>query len=161
MFCRSLDQACRDERFRLIGLVIMPEHVHLLVLPLDSQARISRLLARTKQPTSRQIHRLLLEAGSPLLIDLMITERPGKQSFRFWQEGPGFDRNLFSPPAILASLDDIHENPVKRSLCQRAVDFKWSSARFHLQGEVDSDLPEFSRVDPEWLDQAGSQSEST
>ncbi len=52
--------------------------------------------------------------------------------FRFWQEGPGFDRNLFSIKAILASLRYIHANPVKRGLCLREVDWKWSSARYYL-----------------------------
>ena len=52
--------------------------------------------------------------------------------FRFWQEGPGFDRNLFGPEAITASMDYIHLNPVKRGLCEKATDWKWSSARFYL-----------------------------
>jgi len=161
IFCRSLDAACVEECFQLIAFVIMPEHVHLLTLPLDAEAKVSRLLARTKQPTSRQIHRLLREAGSTLLDDLIVTERPGKRTFRFWQEGPGFDRNLFSPDAILASIDYIHENPVRHSLCQRAVDFKWSSARFHLRGELDPDLPSLSRIDPEWIEQGGMRFEPT
>ncbi|MCA9218462.1 MAG: hypothetical protein KDB27_35580 [Planctomycetales bacterium] len=63
---------------------------------------------------------------------LTVRERPGKNSFRFWQEGPGFDRNIFSPDAIQASIDYIHDNPSKRGLCKRAVDWKWSSARYYL-----------------------------
>ncbi len=63
---------------------------------------------------------------------LTVRERPGKECFRFWQEGPGFDRNLFSPDAIASSLEYIHNNPVSRGLCRRAVDWKWSSARYYL-----------------------------
>ncbi len=61
-----------------------------------------------------------------------IFTRSGKECFRFWQEGPGFDRNLFSSEAIAASLEYIHNNPVSRDLCRRAVDWKWSSARYYL-----------------------------
>ena len=70
--------------------------------------------------------------SSDLLNRLTIRERPGKTTFRFWQEGPGFDRNLYSTKAIRAAIDYIHMNPVNRGLCDEAVDYKWSSARYYL-----------------------------
>ena len=98
--------------------------------------------------------------------------------FRFWQEGPGFDRNLFGPEAITASMDYIHLNPVKRGLCEKATDWKWSSARFYLGettlpgrdnstwerqlylGETtDPDLPTLTRPDAAWFDTSGIQKE--
>ncbi len=151
----SLNTACREESFDLVAFVFMPKHVHLLVLPLTSDSTLSRFLARTQQPTSKQIRQLLVENNSPLLQQLTVQERPGKFCFRFWQEGPGFDRNLFSPAAMASSIDYIHTNPVKRGLCQAAVDFKWSSARFHLRDIVDPDLPVLSKPDPEWLHTTG------
>ena len=90
---------------------------------------------------------------------LTVRERPGKFCFRFWQEGPGFDRNIFTPQAIEASINYIHENPVKRGLCKRAVDWKWSSARFHEFGIVDEELPALTRPDPNWFDRSGIQTE--
>ena len=72
------------------------------------------------------------------------SEPPLGVCFRFWQEGPGFDRNIFSKDAINGSINYIHENPVKRGLCLRAVDWKWSSARFYLDEptqEQDANLP--------------------
>jgi putative transposase len=78
-----------------------------------------------------------------LLKRLTIQERPGKTVFRYWQEGPGFDRNLNTIKAILASIDYIHNNPVARKLCKQAIDWKWSSARKFLLPEapVDPDVP--------------------
>ncbi|MGZ0170932.1 MAG: hypothetical protein ACKVHE_15360 [Planctomycetales bacterium] len=139
----------------------MPEHVHLLVLPGGPNSKISRLLARMKPPTSREIRNLLESNRSPLLEQLTVRERPGKYCFRFWQEGPGFDRNIFTPEAISASINYIHENPVKRGLYQRAIDFKWSSARFHLDQITDPDLPKLIRPDPEWFHQSGTQIDPT
>ena len=110
----------------------MPEHVHLLVYPLSETGDIDDFLRWLKQPFSKEIKKLIIEADSPLLKRLTVRERPGKTSFRFWQEGPGFDRNLLTPTAIQASLDDIHNNPVERGLCRRAIDWKWSSARYYL-----------------------------
>jgi putative transposase len=64
-------------------------------------------------------------------------------TFRFWQEGPGYDRNLNSESAVLASIDYIHANPVRRGLVEQARQWKWSSARwFESNGqEIDADLP--------------------
>jgi putative transposase len=111
----------------------MPEHVHLLVYPGGPGAALGRYLARVKQPFSKAIRDILSERQSELLGKLIVRERPGKTCFRFWQEGPGFDRNLFEPGAIQASIDYIHENPVRRGLCRRAVDWRWSSARFYTE----------------------------
>lgn len=35
-------------------------------------------------------------------------------SFRYWQEGPGYDRNLSSEQIVMAAIDSIHENPARR-----------------------------------------------
>jgi putative transposase len=138
----------------------MPEHVHLLVVPLDRDAsRVSRFLARVKQPTSKHIKAILIESNSRLVEQLTVQERPGKQCFRFWQEGPGFDRNIFSPEALSAAIDYIHLNPVKPQLCDRADQWKWSSARFYLNDEIDLDLPQLTRPDPMWFETSGVQVE--
>ena len=155
----SLESACVDEGFDLVAFVFMPEHVHLLVAPQAHTSKVSRLLARTKQPTSRQIKELLIQGGSSLVEQLTVRERPDKYCFRFWQEGPGFDRNIFFAAAIEASISYIHENPVKRGLCKRADDWKWSSARFHTDGRLDTDLPKLVRPDPAWFDRTGIQTE--
>jgi putative transposase len=129
---RCVEAASEETAMELVGFVFMPEHVHLLVYPTVPNPSISRYLARIKQPFSKQIKEVLVGRGSRLLSKLTVRERPGKECFRFWQEGPGFDRNLFSPEAISSSLEYIHNNPVSRELCRRAVDWKWSSARYYL-----------------------------
>jgi REP-associated tyrosine transposase len=159
LLAEHLSAACRTEYFGLVAFVFMPEHVHLLLNPLRRDARVSRLLARTKQPTSKAIKELLLEVNSPLLEKLTVRERSDKYCFRFWQEGAGFDRNLFTPSAIEASIDYIHSNPVKRGLCKRATDWKWSSARFYLENTIDADLPPLARPASHWFDHAGVQIE--
>ena len=53
------------------------------------------------------------EITSGLLDQLTVQERPGKFCFRFWQEGPGYDRNLNTPASIELALDYIHRNPVR------------------------------------------------
>ncbi len=140
---RCVDAAGTETAMALVGFVFMPEHVHLLVYPTAPNPLIAHYLARIKQPFSKQIKDVLAGQDSRLLPKLTVLERPGKTCFRFWQEGPGFDRNLFSPEAIESSLEYLHNNPVKRGMCRLAVDWKWSSARYYLDSPArqDSELP--------------------
>jgi putative transposase len=105
--------------------------------------RLSRLLTDIKQPFSRRVKRILVNEKSPLVSQLTVTERPGKPVFRFWQEGPGYDRNLSSKETILAAIEYIHRNPIRRGLAAWPVDWKWSSARWYASDgkELDPDLP--------------------
>src|SRR3954463_11975975 len=136
-----IDAACTEVEMSLAAFVFMPEHVHLLVVPTFGtgtasgtrpEARIGQYLARIKQPFSKWVKRELLDMKSPLIDRLTVQERPGKTCFRFWQEGPGYDRNLSTPAVIQAAIDYIHMNPVRRRLVTRAADWKWSSASWYL-----------------------------
>jgi putative transposase len=169
LLCQVIDRAISDQEFALVAFVLMPEHVHLLVYPRRQTAkalagqgprqwhpapsdvelgqlvlhRLSRLLADIKRPFSGRVKKQLVEEGSPLLLQLTVMERPGKEAFRFWQEGPGYDRNLCSQKSVLAAIDYFHLNPVRRGLVTRAVDWKWSSARWYASDgkDQDPDLP--------------------
>jgi putative transposase len=169
LLCQAIDKAITAHDFALVAFVLMPEHVHLLVYPRSQTAkalagqsprqwhpvasdvsssefvlkRLSRLLADIKQPFSGRIKRALVKENSPLLSELTVMERPGKPVFRFWQEGPGYDRNLSSKDTVLAAIDYIHLNPVRRGLAAWPVDWKWSSARWYASDgkDRDPDLP--------------------
>jgi putative transposase len=132
----------------------MPEHVHLLIWGLKSKDQLGPLLKRIKKPLSDEVRIDLDAAKSPLLNRLMIRERPGKLAFRFWQEGPGYDRNLSTTKAVQSSLDYIHLNPVRRGLCVKATDWRWSSAKYYeSEGMlIDPALPKITPLPAEfWL----------
>ena len=141
--CRAVDRAFERWAFRLVAFVLMPEHVHFLVEPTVMPVKIDNLLSAIKQPYSVRIKRILEAARSPLLQKLTVQERPGKTAFRYWQEGPGYDRNLSTETAVLAAIDYIHNNPVRRHLVERATDWKWSSARWYASDRqvIDPVLP--------------------
>jgi putative transposase len=79
---------------------------------------------------------------------LTIRQRAGTTTFRFWQEGPGYDRNVTSESGLLESIDYLHRNPVRRGLCGTAEDWIWSSSRWHLSDrlEIDRRLPTLTRL---------------
>lgn len=143
---RSIDAAGEAEHFELVAFVLMPDHVHLLSYPREASADFGRYLARIKQPFSKLVKERWTAQGSPLLESLMIRERPGKVCFRFWQEGAGYDRNLYSPAAIIAAIDYIHNNPVRRGLCSLATQWEWSSARYYLLEPLQQQFAGLPRV---------------
>ena len=131
----------------------MPEHVHLLVFPVNKSASdIEDVLKAIKRPYSYRIKQILLTNASPLLDRLTIRQRPGIETFRYWQEGPGYDRNLYSPKAVTNSINYLHENPVRRGLCRRTTEWRWSSARWYASDgkEIDAALPTLTQIPPEF-----------
>lgn len=127
-----INEAGQQTGIELSAFVFMPEHVHLLVAPTTSNPDLGRYLALVKQPFSKFVKQHLIALKSPLVERLTVRERPGTTCFRFWQEGPGFDRNLNTARSIEAAIDYIHRNPARRDLTTCAVDWKWSSARWYL-----------------------------
>ena len=115
--------------------------------------KIDRLLFAIKRPFSYRIKQILAAEENPLLRELTIRQRPGVTTFRFWQEGPGYDRNLTSRATVLKAMDYIHLNPVRRGLCERAVDWRWSSARHYGDPAwpVDAALPKVHALPAEYL----------
>ena len=155
MLAESINRATERHRYRLTAFVFMPEHVHLLVYPLDEAGKIDSLLNAIKRPFSYRIKQVLLGSRSPLLQRLTVRQRPGVTTFRYWQEGPGYDRNLSKPATVLAAIDYLHHNPVRRGLVKGAADWKWSSARFYLVDppQQHAGLPVIYRLPAEWLNE--------
>jgi putative transposase len=133
------------------AFVFMPEHVHLLIWPTRSDTAaedISTFLAAVKRPVSRQVKAALSspaagKSAARLLGRLTIRDRPGSNAFRFWQEGPGYDRNLDNEKSVTACIDYIHNNPLRRGLVELPTAWKWSSARWYASDcqQIDPDLP--------------------
>ncbi len=105
LLCQSIDRAVERWSYRLIAFVLMPENLHLLVLPTTKVVEVDRFLSAVKQPYSVRIKRILEQNHSPLLDRLTVRERPGKMVFRYWQEGPGYDRNLSTERVVMHAID--------------------------------------------------------
>src|SRR5688500_2066444 len=66
----NIDAANDQFRFQLIAFVFMPEHVHLLTLPLDVEPVIDRYLAAIKRRTSADVKEGLVAENGSLLKSL-------------------------------------------------------------------------------------------
>ena len=112
LFVDRLAAVCAVEHVRLLGWVVMPEHVHLVVFP-DGEPDFRRFCHALKRPVAEAVLRRWKKLEAPIL--KKIAHGPG---YRFWQTGGGYDRNLLSPDAVREKIQYIHDNPVRRGLAQ-------------------------------------------
>jgi len=125
----AIERARERHHFDLWAWVIMPEHVHLLICPTQHTYSISAILKSLKQSVSKRAL-TFVEHQAPKFLKHMEDRQPnGTVSHRFWQRGGGFDGNLTEPVTVWKMIDYIHANPVRRGLCERPIDWEWSSAR--------------------------------
>lgn len=126
-FVARVAAARQQQGFRLLGWVIMPEHVHLIVVPRLPEAPIPKVFSALKRRFAEQVIRRWRELDAPILARLGVADG----STQFWQSGGGYDRNLRDEAQVREKLDYMHMNPVKRGLVADPLDWRWSSARWH------------------------------
>ncbi len=98
-------------RYRLAAWVVMPNHVHLLLRPLDTHT-LAAIMHALKSYTAQTANRLLARTGP------------------FWQE-EYFDRYIRDADHYAQTIAYIEHNPVKARLCPTPTAWPYSSARFH------------------------------
>jgi putative transposase len=144
----AIEQARTKSGFSLWGYVFMPEHVHLVIMP-GAGVPIRAILRAIKEPIGRKAIGHLVEHAPDWLP--RVTRRRGQRIEKlFWQSGGGYDRNITDPATLWSMIEYVHLNPVRRSLVERAEEWRWSSAGYYAgkgQGEL--------AVDPVPLDWVG------
>jgi putative transposase len=127
---KAINTALRRHHFQLTAFVYMPEHIHMIVWPRHGDYKIEDFLYTVKKPFSDRIKKDLIRTSDARLERLSLQEG-GKTRFRFWQKGPGHDRNLFNQEKIVKAAEYIHNNPVRRGLCKSPEEWRWSSWNFY------------------------------
>jgi putative transposase len=118
----------------------MPEHVHVLLYSLKATYDMSAILKSIKLSVSRRAVRFLQAEAPSFLPRLRVTRPDGRVEHRFWEQGGGYDRNIYNDKIAWASVEYMHMNPVRRELCDTPMDWRWSSARWYA-GMDDVVLP--------------------
>jgi putative transposase len=130
-FVSAMRCARRDLQLSLWAYVIMPEHVHLLFWPQQTEYKIARIRSGLKLPVATKALRFLRRTASSFLEKLKYAQPNGVVHYRFWQRGGGYDRNVIEPGTLWQMIEYIHNNPVRRGLVNVATEWVWSSARFY------------------------------
>ena len=126
----SLEETRRRLDVALWAYVIMPEHVHVLLYPLQADYEMRLILVALERPVSDAAKRHLERTGNTQWLNRLRVQYPSREVFRFWQPGGGFDHNIFPEKTVPTVTDYIHANPVRRGLVKEPTDWERSSARF-------------------------------
>lgn len=138
-FLDALQLGRERNQFHLWAYVFMPEHVHLVLLPIGT-TKIAEILSTLKQSTSKRALNWLRQNAPDYLSNILDVQPNGDRHYRFWQRGGGYDRNLRSVRDIHEKIAYVHDNPVRRGLVANTTDWYWSSASAWQSG-VDEPLP--------------------
>ncbi|MGH9874062.1 MAG: REP-associated tyrosine transposase [Pyrinomonadaceae bacterium] len=135
--CEAINEARNSCGFLLFAYVIMPDHMHLLSDCPSSSAEVLRYI---KGITGRRVIDYLKEKNfETSLAKLRHEEWKRKHSYSLWQQ----EKNVFSvysESVFMQKVNYIHLNPVRAGLVERAIDYRWSSARI-WQGCPTDDEP--------------------
>jgi REP element-mobilizing transposase RayT len=115
--------------FKLLGYVIMPDHIHLIIWP-QGQARVADLMRDFKTFTSKRIIRQasVERAGDLLAAFECAGKETGRSEHKVWQDSY-WDKNIYTESFLRQKLNYIHRNPVHGGLVQEPKDYLYSSYR--------------------------------
>jgi putative transposase len=145
----SIENARRKLGYSLWGYVFMPDHVHLLVYPLQEIYNTSEFLKLVKEPVSRKAVEFL-KSVAPEWLDRIRVHHGKRSQHHFWQPGRGFDRNADNARTLLKMLDYIHANPERIRLVADPREWKWSSAGWYAGAPLNNLKPD--PIPYDWLE---------
>ena len=116
MLADSIGMAQQKYDFAVLSYVFMVTHVHLMIYPKREIYDMADITKSFKVSSSKK-------AVSAGLIPTVL-----------WEPGGGFDENISCPHARREIIRYIHENPVRKSMVESSVDYKWSSANWYYFG---------------------------
>ncbi len=130
-YLKLLTQACQREQVQCWAYCLMPNHVHLVLVP-DDRAGLSRTLSWTHRLYTHYFN--TTGAGAGIL----------------WQGR--FKSSALDEARLHSVCRYIEFNPVRAGLVAHAQDWRWSSVHAHLSGRSDALVrvePMMSRI-PDW-----------
>jgi putative transposase len=111
-----LGESCRMAQVEIWAWVLMPNHVHLVLVPSDADG-LRAALARVHRRYAGEIHARLRRTG------------------HFWQGR--FGAVAMDETHLATALRYVALNPVRARLVERAEDWPWSNVRAHLARRTD------------------------
>jgi len=132
----SLQYLVNKHLITLYGFVIMPNHIHLLWYINSMNGKESAAGSFAKY-TAHKFKEYLLVNGS---LEPYKSDKDDR-TYQFWKRDP-LAIEITTEKIFLSKLDYIHNNPVREKwrLCQYPEEYRWSSARFYLDGKDEFSL---------------------
>jgi len=116
-----------ERQFKLLGYVILENHLHLIA----SAPEISDVMQRFKSFTARQIVTHLEARGERMLLEQLADHKLSHKTqseHQVWQEG-SHPQQMQNDDMLWQKLQYVHENPVRRGYVDDPLHWRYSSAR--------------------------------
>ncbi len=131
----SLNYYRYRDNFKIIGFVIMPDHIHLIVWPLGD-VWLDDFMRDFKQFTAMRIIRQakVEERTEDLAAFAQAGEETGRAKHKVWQDSY-WDKNIYSEQFLRQKLSYVHRNPLRAGLVEKPEDYVYSSYRNYALGD--------------------------
>jgi len=125
-----LGNLANRDQVRVSGFVIMPDHVHAIFWFRDD--RDLPQAVQVWKSTSAHYLKLFFMETNPDFISYLMVKRGGRDVVTCRQRRY-YDFNIRTPAKLKEKLEYMHYNPVKKGLCSRPEDWRWSSALWYVK----------------------------
>jgi putative transposase len=131
----SLNFYRHKHEFKLLGYVVMPDHIHLLIWPFG-ESTVSDVMRDYKEFTAKRIVRQAEVEGIEEWIAAFrkAGQDTGRSNNKVWQDSY-WDTNIYTERFLRQKLNYIHRNPVQTGLVQQPEDYAYSSYRNYVLEE--------------------------
>jgi putative transposase len=123
------------QMFRLLGYVIMHDHLHLIIWPYGA-ATVGEIMRDFKEFTAKRIVRQaeVEDIQTWLAAFRRAGEETGRAQHKVWQDS-FWDENIYTARFLRQKLNYIHRNPVRAGLVENPADYPYSSFRNYELGQ--------------------------
>jgi REP-associated tyrosine transposase len=131
----SLNYYRYKQDFKLLGYVVMPDHIHLLVWPAGT-ATVADIMRDFKEFTAKRLVRQAEVEGMSTWVEAFrqAGQTTGRATYKVWQDSY-WDENVCTESFLRSKLHYIHRNPVRAGLVNEPTDYPYSSFRNDELGE--------------------------
>ncbi|MEZ4511837.1 MAG: transposase [Chloroflexota bacterium] len=132
--------------FKLLGYVIMPDHIHWLMWPAET-VKLGDVMRDFKKFTAvRLIRQAEIEQNEGYVQAFQRAGQKSGHSFnKVWQDDY-WDKLVYSERFLREKLHYMHRNPVRARLVVEPQEYPYSSYRNYV-----SDDDSFIKIDKDWL----------
>jgi REP element-mobilizing transposase RayT len=131
----SLNFYRHKRQFKMLGYVIMPDHIHLLIWP-QGTSRVAEIMRDFKKFTAVRIIRQaeVEDRADWLAAFQQAGSQTGRSSNKVWQDSY-WDTNIYTEKFLRQKLNYIHLNPVRAGLVEGPAEYPYSSYRNYMNGD--------------------------
>jgi REP element-mobilizing transposase RayT len=129
----SLDYLSTAGKIDVFGLVVMPNHVHLIWRTLELNGKETAQGSFLKY-TAHEFRKMLIAEDKKKLFSYKVDVK--NKEHEFWQRDP-LAIHLYTKKVAFQKLNYIHRNPLAErwQLAKNPCDYKYSSAKFYETNE--------------------------